>query len=50
VVRLRDKAGEWRQIVAPAGTETELPVVIDTDGTIATVPVDPAILTARRGG
>jgi Uma2 family endonuclease len=49
VVRIQDKVGEWQQIIAPAGTETELPVVVDSDGTIVTVPIDPAVLTRRRG-
>ena len=46
VVRLRGKDGEWRQTIAPAGTETELPVVVDTDGTIVNVTLDPAWLAA----
>lgn len=48
VVRLRDKAGEWEQITAAAGTETELPVVVDAEGTIVTVKIDPATLVGRR--
>jgi len=48
VVRLRDRDGEWRQTVAPAGSEADLPVVVDADGTIVTVKVDPAALAARR--
>jgi hypothetical protein len=48
VVRLRDKDGEWRQTIAPAGSGTELPVVVDADGTIVTVTVDPASLVGKR--
>src|SRR2546421_1883850 len=41
VVRLRDQDGEWQQTIAPAGTETELPLVVDADGTIVMVKIDP---------
>ncbi|OLB73687.1 MAG: hypothetical protein AUI14_25515 [Actinobacteria bacterium 13_2_20CM_2_71_6] len=36
VVRLRGEDGEWQQTIAPAGTETELPVVVDAEATIVT--------------
>ncbi len=49
VVRLRDKDGEWQQIIAAAGTETALPVVIDEAGTIVPVKIDPAFLVNKRG-
>jgi Uma2 family endonuclease len=45
VVRLRDEDGEWHQTTAPAGAEAELPVIVDTEGTIVTVKLDPATLT-----
>jgi Uma2 family endonuclease len=48
VVRLFDKAGEWQQTVAAAGTETELPVVVDADGTIVPVRIDPAALVGKH--
>lgn len=44
VVRLRDKDGGWQEVIAPAGTETELPVVVDANGTIVPVKIDPAAL------
>jgi hypothetical protein len=44
VVLLRDEAGEWQEIVAPPGTEAALPVVVDAEGTIVTVTIDPATL------
>lgn len=44
VVRLRDKDGEWHQTIAPAGVLATLPVVVDSDGTVVTVELDPAIL------
>jgi Uma2 family endonuclease len=49
VVRLRGDNDEWQQIIASAGTVSELPVVIDEAGTIITVKLDPAILVGRRG-
>jgi Uma2 family endonuclease len=48
VVRLRGENDEWQQIVAPAGTVSELPVVIDEAGTIITVKIDPATLVGKR--
>ncbi|OLB65094.1 MAG: hypothetical protein AUI10_08365 [Actinobacteria bacterium 13_2_20CM_2_72_6] len=48
VVRLRDNDGEWQQTIAAAGAETELPIVVDADGTIVTVTIDPATLVGRR--
>jgi Uma2 family endonuclease len=48
VVRLRDKAGEWQQTIAAAGMETEPPVVVDAEGTIVTVKIDPATLVGKR--
>ena len=48
VVRLRDKAGDWQQIVAAAGTTSELPVVVDADGTTVLVTIDPASLAGKR--
>jgi len=47
VVRLRESDGEWRHVIAAAGGETELPVVVGADGTIVTVPIDPATLNGR---
>jgi Uma2 family endonuclease len=49
VVRLRGENDEWQQIIASAGTVSELPIVVDTAGTIITVKIDPAILVGRRG-
>jgi hypothetical protein len=46
VVRLRDKARGWHEIVAPPGTETALPVVVDAKGTVVRVTLDPATLAA----
>jgi len=48
VVRLRRKDGEWQQTIAPAGTVSALPVVVDEEGTIVTVEIDPAVLVGRR--
>jgi Uma2 family endonuclease len=48
VVRLRDKNGDWQQTIAAAGAEAELPVVIDADGTVIPVRIDPARLVGRR--
>jgi len=44
VVRLRDKDGEWRQTIAPAGMVTSLPLVVDADGTTVFLEIDPAVL------
>ena len=44
VVRLRDDDGRWQQRIAAAGTESGLPVVIDADGTVVSVKLDPAAL------
>ncbi len=49
VVRLRGDNDEWQQIIAPAGTVSELPVVVDEAGAIITVKIDPAILVGKRG-
>jgi len=46
VVRLRDKDGDWRETIAAAGAESELPVVVDANGTVVTVTLDPATLAA----
>jgi Uma2 family endonuclease len=48
VVSLRDKAGDWHQTTSVAGGTSELPVVIDADGTTVMVTIDPAILAGRR--
>jgi Uma2 family endonuclease len=44
VVRLRDKDGEWQQTIVAAGSEADLPVVVDADGTVVTITIDPATL------
>jgi Uma2 family endonuclease len=49
VVRLRGENDEWQQVLAPAGTPSDLPVVVDRAGTIITVKIDPATLVGRRG-
>ncbi len=36
--------GGWHQTIGPAGTEAELPVVVDAEGTVVTVKFDPAVL------
>jgi lipoprotein-anchoring transpeptidase ErfK/SrfK len=48
VVRQRDQAGEWQETIAAAGTESELPVVVDEKGTIIIVKIDPATLVGKR--
>jgi hypothetical protein len=48
VVRLRGDNDEWQQIVAPAGTVSELPTVVDEAGTIVPVKLDPATLVGSR--
>jgi Uma2 family endonuclease len=48
VVRLRGEDGAWHQTIAPAGTATPLPVVVDGASTIVTVEIDPATLVGRR--
>jgi Uma2 family endonuclease len=48
VVRLRGEDGEWQQTIAAAGTVSDLPVVVDAEGTIVTVKIDPASLVGKR--
>jgi Uma2 family endonuclease len=50
VVRIVGADGEWRQIIAPAHTVSDLPVVVDTTGRVVTVKIDPAELVGRRRG
>ena len=47
VVRHRGEDGNWDQIVAAAGSVTELPVVVDAHGTIVSIKIDPVILNGK---
>jgi Uma2 family endonuclease len=42
--------GQWQEIIAGAGTLHELPVVVDANGTLLYVKVDPAELVGPRRG
>lgn len=47
VVRHRREGGRWHQIIAPAGVTTELPVVVDAEGTVLPVKIDPVLLDGK---
>jgi len=44
VSALDEQLPQWHQTIGPAGTEAELPVVVDAEGTVVTVKFDPAVL------